>query len=209
MSGIFITLEGCEGVGKSTQLHLLQKYLEETNQKAVFTREPGGTPVAEKIREILLSNDNVVTPIVEAYLFAAARADHMANLVLPELQKGSLVICDRFIDSSLAYQGVARGLGIDNVFEINRSAIAGRMPDCTVFIDMDPAASWRKQKGRQIENDRLEIESAEFHGSVYRGYKELIEKDGGKRIVSVAPFADKMETHARIVSVLKERGFIK
>jgi|AGTN01.3.fsa_nt_gi thymidylate kinase len=207
MKGTFITFEGCEGVGKSTQLRLLKEYLDKSGQHAVFTREPGGTPVAEKIRELLLSTDYKLPAPVEAYLFAAARADHMENLILPELEKGSIVICDRFIDSSLAYQGAARGLGYETVLEINSRALFGRQPDCTVFLDMDPAVSWRKQKGKIIEGDRMEMEDAAFHHKVYLGYKEIARIY--PRIISIAPDKDKNVTNGKIVGALKGRGIIK
>lgn len=206
MTGIFITIEGCEGVGKSTQIRLLKKYIEESGQKALFTREPGGTDVAEKIRGILL-NGGEISPLTEAYLFAAARADHMERLILPALARGETVICDRFIDSSLAYQGYARGLGEEKVYEINAPAISGRMPDCTVFIDMDPAVSWRKQKGASVAHDRMENECAEFHDCVYKGFLALAEKEA--RFVRVVPDKDKTATHRAIVEALRERGCIK
>lgn len=206
MSGKFITFEGCEGVGKSTQLRLLKEYLEKTSQQAVFTREPGGTEVAEAIRGLLLSSGFEVSPIVEAYLFATARADHINRVIKPALQRGEIVVCDRFIDSSIAYQGFARGLGIDKVMEVNNSALGGCMPNCTIFIDMDPAMSWRKQSGRQIHNDRIENESKEFHSKVYEGYKKIAEDT--QRVVSISPGADRQETHKKIIDVLKQKGII-
>lgn len=206
MSGKFITFEGCEGVGKSTQLKLLKEYLEKTSQKAVFTREPGGTEVAEAIRGLLLSSGFEISPIVEAYLFATARADHIDKVIKPALQRGDIVVCDRFIDSSIAYQGFARGLGIDKVMQVNSSALDGCMPNCTIFIDMDPAMSWRKQSGRQIHNDRIENESKEFHSKVYEGYKKIAEDTA--RVVSISPGADRQETHKKIIAVLQQKGII-
>ena len=122
MKGKFITFEGCEGVGKSTQLRLLAEYLNREGIDTAFTREPGGTPLAERIREILLDENLVISPYAEAELFATARRDHIDNLILPSIEAGKLVVCDRYIDSSLAYQGVARGLGIERVYEINSYA---------------------------------------------------------------------------------------
>ncbi|MBO5773985.1 MAG: dTMP kinase, partial [Clostridia bacterium] len=145
MKGKFVTVEGCEGVGKSTQLRLLKEYFEREGIPAVFTREPGGTPIAERIREILLDKKLAVSPRIEAELFAVARMEHINNLIKPALEQGKVVISDRYIDSSLAYQGVARELGIDNVYEINAYARDNCMPELTIFIDMDPANSWRKQ----------------------------------------------------------------
>ncbi len=206
MKGTFITIEGCEGVGKSTQIRLLKKYLDDSGQKAVFTREPGGTEVAEKIRQILL-NGGAIAPITEAYLFAAARADHMEQLILPALSRGEIVVCDRFLDSSLAYQGNARSLGEKKVYEINQHALSGRLPDCTVFIDMHPATSWRKQKGTSIADDRLENEGADFHNSVYEGFIKLANTES--RFLRVVPNDDKDITHRDIVAALRTRGCIK
>lgn len=208
MSGMFITVEGCEGVGKSTQLRLLRDYLEATAQDAVFTREPGGTPVAEELRAIILDQNKPVSPLTEAYLFAAARADHMQTVILPALAAGKIVVCDRFIDSSLAYQGKARGLGFDAVYAVNRVALQGRMPDCTVFLDMNPLRSWRKQKGKVIEGDRMESESEAFHALVYSGFKELEAASGG-RYAAVIPQEEKQETHRLILEALRARGCIK
>ncbi|NLT18836.1 MAG: Thymidylate kinase [Firmicutes bacterium ADurb.Bin080] len=207
MRGKFITLEGCEGVGKSTQLNMLKDYLEMTGQPAIFTREPGGTPEAEAIRKIILDIDLCVSPRVEALLFAAARVSHIDNLLLPSINEGKLVISDRYLDSSFAYQGVARELGIDYVKEINKYAIENCLPDCTVFIDMDPEFSWRRQKGSVISGDRMENESILFHKKVYSGY-DAVARLYPERIVRVIPDIDKTVTHQRILEALKSRGMI-
>lgn len=206
MRGKFITFEGCEGVGKSTQLRLLKDYLEKTSQPAIFTREPGGTEVAETVRSLILNSGFEISPLVEAYLFASARADHIEKVIKPALERGEIVICDRFLDSSIAYQGFARGLGVEKVLDINRGAVAGCMPDCTIFIDMHPAMSWRKQNGKTVANDRIENESREFHDKVYSGFKEMAARES--RFVPIIPSADKLETHAKIIAALKERGII-
>src|SRR5690554_938584 len=148
----FITIEGCEGVGKSTQVKFLKEYLEKSGQNTVFTREPGGTRTGEKIREILLREN--MGAVCEAHLFAAARAEHIDSVVIPSIKQNNLVVCDRYIDSSFAYQGFARGLGLQKVMEINDYAINNCMPEYTVFIDMNPLNSWRKQKGKVID-DRM------------------------------------------------------
>ncbi len=201
----FITFEGCEGVGKSTQLKLLEEYLKETGQEAVFTREPGGTPLAEKLREIILHEE--MSAECEADLFAAARCEHIDNFILPSLGSGKTVICDRFIDSSIAYQGYARGLGRKRVEEINAYALSVCMPDAVVFIDMNPLESWRRQKGKIIENDRLEAENDGFHLAVYKGFKELSRTE--KRFISVVPDEDKTATARKIREALRERGLIR
>ncbi|MFI3229822.1 MAG: dTMP kinase [Bacillota bacterium] len=206
MNGVFITFEGCEGVGKSTQLRLLQEYLLSTGQEAVFTREPGGTEIAEKIRDIILSTDTDISPLVEAYLFATARADHMDKVIIPALKAGKIVICDRFVDSSEAYQGSGRNLGLQTVEEINRLALQGVTPNCTIFIDMNPATSWRKQNGRVVENDRMELEADEFHQKVYLGFKELSTR---ARYASIVPQENKYATSSSIIAALRQRGLIK
>jgi dTMP kinase len=204
--GTFIAFEGCEGVGKSTQLELLKKYFLNTNRPAVFTREPGGTPLAEKIREVILSDKNQVAPITEAYLFAAARAEHMREVILPALAKGMLVVCDRFILSSLAYQGKARGFGFQTVLDINKHACTV-FPDVTLFLDMKPNESFRKKNGKTVEGDRMENESDSFHNLVYEGFKEA--QENYKSIVSITPSQNKADTLNDILKVLKQRGFIK
>lgn len=203
--GKFIVFEGCEGVGKSTQLRLIKEYLEKTGQDAVFTREPGGTPLAETIREIILREE--MNAECEANLFAAARSEHIDNFILPALNEGKTVICDRYIDSSIAYQGYARGLGRDRVTEINEYAIRTCMPDAVVFIDMNPLSSWRRQKGKVVQNDRLEAEKDEFHLAVYRGFKELAATEN--RFVCVEPDEDKLITNRKIIDALRERELIK
>lgn len=204
MKGKFIVFEGCEGVGKSTQLRLIESYLKETGQEAVFTREPGGTPLAERIRDIILTKE--MDAESEALLFAAARCDHIDNLILPALNDGKIVVCDRYIDSSFAYQGYARGLGVERVAEINDYAVKRCMPDATVFIDLCPLNSWRRQKGKVIFDDRLERENDDFHMRVYDGFKSLAATN--ERFISVAPELDKAETGRKICDALRKRGVI-
>ncbi len=201
----FITFEGCEGVGKSTQLNLLKEYLASTNQKAIFTREPGGTPLAEKIRKLILTED--MSSETEALLFASARSEHIDNLILPALNDGYIVVCDRFIDSSLAYQGFARDLGVQQVLDFNRYAVENCMPSATIFLNQDPANSWRKQSGVVIENDRLELESTDFHSKVYKGFCTLAENYD--RFINIIPQQDMNVTSQNIIRSLQERGLIK
>lgn len=205
MKGKFIVFEGCEGVGKSTQLHLLKEYLEKTGQKAVFTREPGGTPVGEKIRSLLLGEE--MSAECEALLFAAARCEHIDKVILPALERGELVVCDRYVDSSIAYQAFGRKLGRKRVEEINAYAFASCMPDAVVFIDMNPLNSWRRQKGKIVENDRMEKESDGFHLAVYLGFKESASSTD--RFISVIPDEDKLVTASLIVNALKAKGLIE
>ena len=205
MKGKFIVFEGCEGVGKSTQLRLLKEYLEKTGQKAVFTREPGGTPVGEKIRSLLLGEE--MSAECEALLFAAARCEHIDKVILPALERGELVVCDRYVDSSIAYQAFGRKLGRKRVEEINAYAFASCMPDAVVFIDMNPLNSWRRQKGKIVENDRMEKESDGFHLAVYLGFKESASSTD--RFISVIPDEDKLVTASLIVNALKAKGLIE
>jgi dTMP kinase len=176
--GYFISFEGGEGAGKSTILELLTGYLKDKGYQVVFTREPGGIDIAEQIRGVILDRKNIAMDAkTEALLYAAARRQHLVEKVIPELEKGSIVICDRFIDSSLTYQGFARGLGIEEVFSINRFAIDGYMPDLTVYLDVRPEIGLaRIQKDGEREVNRLDLESMEFHSKVREGYHKLLEQ---------------------------------
>ncbi|WP_370636517.1 dTMP kinase [Cohnella sp. CFH 77786] len=172
-SGWFITLEGGEGAGKSTLIRELSARLAATGREVTTTREPGGIPIAEAIREIILHVDHTsMDPWTEALLYAAARRQHLAEKVVPALERGAAVICDRFVDSSLAYQGHARGLGIESVWNINRFATESRMPDLTLFLDLDPEIGLaRLESGGRSKVDRLDLESLEFHRKVREGYR--------------------------------------
>lgn len=171
--GKFITYEGCDGCGKSTQLRLLSEYLTKHGIPHIFTREPGGGKISEAIREILLSGKNMeMTDECEALLYAASRVQHLKDRVEPALAEGKLVICDRYVDSSLAYQAYARGLGLDFVRKINAYALEKYLPDVTVFIDLTPEAAFSRKHGAD-QNDRLELAGMEFHKRVYEGYKAV------------------------------------
>lgn len=175
MKGIFITLEGPDGSGKSTISNLIGDYFAKLGIEYVITREPGGTQIGEKIREIIVDNENkAMGAETEALLFAASRAQHVHEKILPSLEEGKIVICDRFLFSSLAYQGVGRGLGIDRVKMINEFGLKGIKPDLIIFFDCDPKLTiLRKTKNG---GDRLELLGSEFHEKVYEGYKEIIKK---------------------------------
>jgi len=201
----FIVFEGCEGVGKSTQLRFLKEYLEKVGRPAVFTREPGGTPLAEEIRQLILTKP--MSAETEAALFAAARCDHIDNLILPSLKEGKLVVCDRYIDSSLAYQAYARGLGEDFILKMNDYAVRNCMPEAVVFLDLNPLESWRRKKGKVIENDRIESEADAFHLAVYEGYKKLAAKCD--RYLCVESNIDKNVTAQNVLNALRGRGIIE
>lgn len=202
---MFVTFEGCEGVGKSTQLALLKDYLKKTGQEAVYVREPGSTEISEKIRSIILDPENTaMTAQTEALLYAAARAQLVAEVIRPALDAGKTVICDRYVDSSAAYQGYARGLGVGFVAKINSYALENAVPDVTVFIDLRPSASFRSVS----RDDRLEREEESFHDKVYEGYIAQSKASNG-RFVMIKPEKDKLDTHRKILAALRERGAVK
>ena len=180
----FITFEGPEGAGKTSVIQAIQQKLKE-NDNIVFTREPGGIEIAEKIRAIILNPAHTAMhERTEALLYAAARAQHFYEKVEPALKEGKFVLCDRFIDSSLAYQGHARGLGMEDVLSINQFAIGTRLPDITIFFDIKPEVGLaRINANRQDEINRLDKENAAFHETVYEGYRKLISKHQNRFIV--------------------------
>lgn len=181
--GQFITLEGGEGSGKTTMIASLDSYFREKGTPYIVTREPGGIEIAEKIREIILNPlHTAMDARTEALLYAAARSQHLAEKVEPALAAGKTVVCDRFVDSSLVYQGYARGLGMDNVWSINRFAIGDLMPDVTFYLDIEPEVGLERinaHQGREV--NRLDLESLEFHHKVREGYL-LLKKQFPERI---------------------------
>ncbi len=180
--GFFISMEGPDGSGKSTQIQFLQHYLEEKNIDVVVTREPGGTTISEKIRSIILDNNHKeMHPMTETLLYAAARAQHVAEVILPALEEGKCVICDRFVDSSIAYQGYGRNLG-ECVSIINDYATFGNLPDITFLFKVEPIVG--KNRIKEEEFDRLEQENIDFHNAVFNGYLEL-ESKFSNRIIGI------------------------
>lgn len=204
--GYFVTLEGGEGSGKSTQLGLLEDYLSMGGYDVIFTREPGGTPISEEIRKILLGGENTeMCDETEALLFAAARVQHIKEKILPAVAAGKTVVCDRYVHSSLVYQGYARGLG-DFVEKVNSYALENCMPDVTIFLDITPERAFAR-KGGADKDDRLEQSGMDFHKRVYDGYVRVAEKfpDHFVRINADRPVEDVFED---ILSTLENRGVI-
>ncbi|MFJ7748081.1 dTMP kinase [Peribacillus sp. NPDC097295] len=208
--GIFITMEGPEGAGKTTIIHMLGKALQQEGYQVLLTREPGGIPISEQIREVILNKGNTAMDSrTEALLYAAARRQHLVEKVTPALEKGTIVLCDRFIDSSLAYQGYARGLDIEEVYNINKFAIGDMMPDVTFFFDIKPEVGLRRiQSNGDREVNRLDLEALEFHEKVYEGYQVTINRwkdrfiivDADKTIEEVF-----QETKEQLMIALKKR----
>jgi dTMP kinase len=171
--GRFITLEGPDGSGKSTQIRLLGEYLTEKGLDVVYTREPGGTRIGEKIRDITLDPENgEMDPLTEAMLYASSRAQHVAEIIRPALEAGRTVLCDRYVDSSIAYQGYGRGLG-EIVACVNDLAVGGLGPDLTLFIDIPPASCFERFGQGGGDRDRMESEDIAYHEAVYEGYLRL------------------------------------
>ena len=175
--GCFIVFEGGEGSGKSTILEMIYNWMIESGKDVIKTREPGGIKISEKIREIILDANNAeMDGRTEALLYAAARRQHLVEKIIPALKDGKIVLCDRFIDSSLAYQGYARGLGIDEIMKINEFAIDEYMPNLSILFDIDPEIGLERiNKNRTGKLDRLDMEKLDFHLKVSEGYNEIFE----------------------------------
>ena len=176
---MFVTFEGLDGSGKTTQKRLLQERLEADGQDVLATREPGGTELGERIRDLVLHGGHVA-PWAEALLYAASRAQHVEEVITPALERGAFVLCDRYIDSSVAYQGVARGLGLERVLDLNLIAVDGLLPDRTFLLDVDPSLIGERL---QREHDRLESEDLAFHERARDGYRELAERFSERIVV--------------------------
>ncbi len=182
MSGLFITMEGLDGSGKTTQLEILKQNLEAKGFNVLLVREPGGSKISEKIRNIILDIENKeMHYMTEALLYSASRAQLVHEVIMPSLKQGKIVLCDRFVDSSLVYQGVARGLGIDIIKKINNIATEGLTPDITFFLDIEPKFALERKK-QQKKLDRIESEKLDFYNMVYKGYKTILKSDGGRII---------------------------
>ena len=203
----FITFEGCDGCGKTTVLKLVSEELSKRKVDFLLTREPGGSKIAEQIRNIILDKKNIEEDSrTEALLYAASRRQHLTDVVLPALKQGKLVLSDRYIDSSLAYQGYARGIGIKEVMSINAFAINGLMPDVTFFLDLTPEEGLKRIASRSRESDRLDKEKLAFHQKVYEGYKIIIREDPKRFVIIDArktPDEETKEIVDKIMEIIK------
>ncbi|MCL6450965.1 MAG: dTMP kinase [Acetobacteraceae bacterium] len=202
----FITLEGIDGSGKSTQFVMLVKSLEAQGVPVVGSREPGGTPAGELLRGLLLDPATSLSAPAEALLYAAARAENVARVILPALLAGRVVVCDRFVDSSLAYQGRGLGLDLEWVRQVNRGAVQGLRPGLTLLFDIDPAQDLRRSDaGPAFTPDRIEARGEEFRRRVRRGYLELAAAEP-ERIKVVRVEGDAGQVHARVLGLVQ--GFL-
>ncbi len=194
---MFITLEGVDGSGKSTQVAMLVR---ELGQRTISLREPGGTDAAERIRWLLADPEAPLDPLAELLLFCAARADLVSRVIRPALDRGRTVVCDRFVDSTVAYQGVARGLGIVKVRELSEVATGGLMPDLTILLQVDPAVGL----GRAQSDDRFEAEGVRFQELVAEGYADIARREPN-RVVTVDGSGTPDEVHRRVMEVVESR----
>ena len=204
--GLFIVFEGGEGTGKTTAIDEIYNWIIENNFKCIKTREPGGIKISEQIRQVILNKKNkTMDGRTEALLYAAARRQHLVEKVIPALEEGSIVLCDRFIDSSLAYQGYARNLGIEEVMSINRFAIGEYMPDLSILFDLDPKIGLERiNSNEQREINRLDLEKIDFHERVRLGYNIVYEKNKD-RIIKIDAEQSKENVIKQIKKILKPK----
>ncbi len=203
MRGRFITFEGGEGSGKTSAIELLSEYLKSKGYDVLVTREPGGINIAEQIRQVILNKDNVeMDELTETYLFAASRRQHLMEKVVPALERGTIVLCDRFVDSSVVYQGYARGIGMELVENINKIVINGYMPDLTLFFDVKPETGMKRILENLRKVNRLDLETKEFHNKVYDGYHMLTKKHD--RIKTIDGECSKTEVFNQTVNIVEK-----
>lgn len=200
---LFITFEGGEGSGKSTVLKRIDERLRAEGRKTVLTREPGGTPIAEQIRNVILDKGNTaMDPRTEALLYAASRRQHLVEKIWPALKEGKIVLCDRYLDSSLAYQGGARGLGIERILEVNRFATEDTYPDITLLFDIDPELGLQRiAANASREVNRLDLEKLDFHIQVRATFRSIAERFPDRFVIVDAskPLEEVVENVYRII----------
>jgi len=209
--GVFITIEGPDGCGKSTQAEILVAYLKSKNLPVILTREPGGCSIGEEIREILLKprNEQVLSDETELFLFAASRAQHVRETILPAMSTGNVVIASRFIDATTAYQGYGRGLPIESISDVNALATGGLKPDLTIILDIDSEKGLHRARGVDEETpagevDRIEAESIAFHKRVRKGYLEIVKTDP-ERCILINSDRPVSEVSKEIINCITER----
>lgn len=206
--GFFVTFEGGEGAGKSIQVEILVSHLHEEGYNVVVTREPGGTRIGEQIRNITHSPENVdLDPVAEAYLMAAARAQHVAEIIAPALLAGKVVVCDRYVDSSIAYQGYGRKLGPDKIAKLNTLAVNGAIPDLTILLNVSPQLSL-KRRGKSLKpKDRLDLQQRDFYDRVWQGYMEIAKKEPSRVVVDASHSIESVAADVwRVVKNLLDRA---
>jgi len=204
MRGLFITVEGIDGCGKSTQRELLAQQIKQRGFEVVVTREPGGTPLGEGIRQLLVSDVSVhVAPTTELLLYVAARAQHVAELITPSLEAGRIVICDRYTDSTVAFQGYGRGLDPEMIEKLNKFATAGLVPDLTIVFDIDPALARARLDSRPVGGllGAFDEQHADFHERMREGYLKMA-KEQPSRIQVVDAGGAVEETHSRVMALV-------
>lgn len=203
MRGILISFEGIEGTGKTIQSKLLYEYLLKKGYNVILTEEPGGTRIGLKIRELLLSVENKeMTSFAELLLYNASRAQHIKEVILPAINRGAVVITDRFIDSTIAYQGYGRGIDLNLIYSIDKIVTAGLRPDITILLDLDVEAGLKRNRGIN-KVDRLELEDVEFHKLVRSGYLEIAAKEP-ERIKLIEASGGIKEIHSKTVSIVMD-----
>jgi dTMP kinase len=199
-NGLFITFEGADGSGKTTQIKMLEEYLTAQNENFILTRDPGGTKLGTKLREILLNYDGKIAPFCELFLYLADRAQHVDEVIMPSLNNGKIVLCDRYIDSTLAYQGYARGLNIDEIINLNNLVTHTLIPDLTLLFDIETGKAMQRLGGQK---DRLESEAKHFHEKVRMGYLDLAQKDP-QRIKVIDASRSIEEVHNQVIELIKQ-----
>jgi dTMP kinase len=203
MKGKFISFEGIEGTGKSTQARLLYEWFSSKGLDSVLTEEPGGTRIGTEIRKLLLSVEHKeMTPLAELLLYNASRAQHLEEVIIPAVKRGAMVITDRFSDSTIAYQGYGRGMDLNLLASIEAIVNAGLRPDITVLLDLDVEIGLKRNRSVN-KTDRLELEDVEFHGRVRRGYHNLAVREP-ERIKLVHASGDIEEIHKKIVEIVRD-----
>lgn len=203
MGGLFISFEGIEGTGKSTQARLLSEYLSKNGYAIVLTEEPGGTPIGLRIREVLLSVEHKeMDPVAELLLYNASRTQHVKEKILPAINRGEIIITDRFSDSTVAYQGYGRGIDLKLIYSLDRISTGGLMPDITILLDLDVEVGLKRNRGIN-KTDRLELEDVKFHKKVREGYLELAHREP-ERIKITDASGSIEEIHSKIVEIVTD-----